>query len=713
MHKYSYKINLNLFTYRSCDSMETDILQLVLTRNNFNSFNPMQQKYIDFGFNQNAVISAPTASGKTITAEIFLLNEVINKKKKVIYTCPLRALANEHYLDFKKKYPEIKFSLSTGDLDSSSTYLKKFDVIFTTYEKLASLLRHKSEWLNLVGGLIIDEVHEIDSDRGPVLEVAITQLRNQLKNLDLLALSATIPNSSELAKWLNAKLIESDYRPTKLIQGISTQDLIEYNDFSKEDFDIEQKINLTFQNKNQILTFLNSRKRAESYAKKITSITKNFLNKKELTDLNFASQKILSVLEQPTEQCHTLADCVKQGSAFHHAGLLNEQKIIVEELFKTGKIKIISATTTVAAGVNLPADLVIIPSPYRFTKFGMDLIPVREYKQMVGRSGRPKYSTEGRSILNANSEKQKELFLEKYVNGEVEKITSKLSQISILKTHVLALISTGEIYNEKSIKSFFEKTFYATQASSINEIIDKVLQIITELKEYGFVKESNQTYSPTLIGKRVSDLFLDPESAYKIIQGLKSKKPFTDLSYLFLFTKANEFSPKFNIPKPLLNQIHQEYTTEFDILPYSEEELLYGQENLESYYSALVLKEWISETKEQDLFEKYNISPGILFNKNQIIEWLAYSIEELSKLIEIDKHIINSKKIGLRIKYGVRSELLPLIELKGIGRVRARKLYSAGIKSISDIKNNFSKVELIVGKNISDNIKKQLKLKFE
>jgi len=198
--------------------------QIVLEQNGFSSFNPMQQKALSKNlFEKNMVISAPTAAGKTIIMELAGLHSILNDKKKAIYTCPLRALASEHFNDFKKKYSKkfgIRAALSIGDFDSSSTYLKDYDIVFTTYEKLESLLRHRAEWLSSVGTLVVDEVHELDSDRGPTLEMVVTKMRFVSPRIKMVALSATIPNCREIAKWLEAELVESTYRPVKLAEGV-------------------------------------------------------------------------------------------------------------------------------------------------------------------------------------------------------------------------------------------------------------------------------------------------------------------------------------------------------------------------------------------------------------------------------------------------------------------------------------------------------------
>ncbi len=674
---------------------------LVLKANNFSDFNILQKKCIP-KIEKNLLVSAPTASGKTIIAELLMLKNALKENKKVIYTCPLKALASEHYNDFKKKYPMLKFALSTGDLDSSSSYLKKFDVIFTTFEKLSSLLRHRADWLSRVGCLIVDEIHEIDSDRGPVIETTITQLRNMQK-IQLLALSATINNAREISDWLGAELIESDYRPTTLFEGISLEKTIEYNNGFLEDLSIEELVEKNVGNK-QFIFFMNSRKRAESQSKKISKTTEKNLVEKDREKLKKISEKILGVLETPTEQCHNLSESVGKGCAFHHAGLLQKQRELVEKNFKNGLIRVICSTTTLSAGINTPADFVVIPSLYRYSSRGMVLIPVREYKQCAGRAGRPKFSTEGKSIIVSSNENQKDFFLEQFVNGEVEPVTSRLGEESVLRTMILGLIATNTIFDEKSVWSFFEKTLYAKQSGSVFEIYEKALDVVKQLEEFGFVKKENKIISCTLIGKRVSDLFLDPSSAFELLQALKSEKSFSEMSYLYAWCNCTEFSPKLRIPSKSKKIIFEEFQDRIREIPFSEEKIFFEHDSVETFFSALVLEKWVSEFSEQKLFEDFNLAPGALFGKTRVIEWLAYSTIELSKTIGVEKHFSPSKKLSLRVKHGVREELLPLVELKGVGRVRARKLFRAGIKSPSQLKKNPVKAESVLGKNVFEKI---------
>ena len=692
--------------------MPQKIPELVLKANGFEKYNPMQEACLN-KLEKNLVVSAPTASGKTVVAELFALQTVLNENKKVIYTCPLRALASEHYKDFKRKYSKqgdenkIKFAVSTGDLDSSSSYLKSFDVIMTTYEKLASLLRHKSEWLNDVGCIIVDEIHELDSDRGPVLEIALTQLRINNPKIKVLGLSATIPNAKELSEWLKAELVESDFRPTKLREGVLLDSEVEFNDNTTESGTLEEIIEENLKNDKQMLIFMNARKREEAMAKKVSEQTSPH-SKKNKEELEKISKKVLNALESPTEQCSSLAEKIIHGAAFHHAGLMNEQRELVENAFREGKIKVLCATPTLAAGVNTPADVVIIPSLYRFEKFGMELISVREYKQMAGRSGRPKFSTEGKSIVVANGDTQKDLLMEKFINGKIEEIESKLSIIPILRTHVLALIATNYINDIKSIESFFERTLYAHQLGNMGELLDNVLEIIEDLVEYKFVERKENHFFATILGKRVSDLFLDPDSASELITALNAKKTFTPFSYLYAWVNCLEFSPWLRPPKNVHAMVMEEISTRAELLPFSQEHVLFEPESVQKFFSAMMFEEWINEKREQELFKNYSLAPGALFGKAKIIEWLSYSTIELAKVLGQERHLVPVQKLGKRVKYGVREELLLLVELKGIGRVRARKLFSAGLKKPSEVKANLHKVEAVLGKKVAEDLAKQL-----
>lgn len=197
----------------------------------FTHLRPSQKKAVEAELfkKKNLLICTPTASGKTLVAEMAALNSIYNGEGKAIYIVPLKALASEKYEEFKNKYPDIKVALSIGESDSSDSYLEKYDLIVTTSEKLDSLLRHHAPWLRFISVVIVDEIHLLnDSTRGPTLEIVITILRQILKKVQIIALSATIGNPKQLAKWLGAELVEDDWRPVQLKKGVYLDGKIEF-----------------------------------------------------------------------------------------------------------------------------------------------------------------------------------------------------------------------------------------------------------------------------------------------------------------------------------------------------------------------------------------------------------------------------------------------------------------------------------------------------
>ena len=191
----------------------------------FPTLRPVQEKALDAGLLQgkSLLVCSPTGSGKTQVAEFSILQYFHEKKAKSIYVVPLKALASEKYQSFLKKYSSsgMRIGMSVGDTDSDDSYLGHYDLLITTSEKLDSLIRHRAVWLDLVRLLVVDEVHLLhDAGRGPTLEMVITMLKHLVPPLQVLALSATIGNPDELAKWLGAVLVQDSFRPCPLKQGI-------------------------------------------------------------------------------------------------------------------------------------------------------------------------------------------------------------------------------------------------------------------------------------------------------------------------------------------------------------------------------------------------------------------------------------------------------------------------------------------------------------
>lgn len=426
---------------------------------------------------KNLILASPTASGKTLIAELCALKHVLKRNGKVLYLTPLRALASEKYEDFKKytvirkrNGRRVSVGISTGDYDSSDPWLEKFNIIVTTNEKADSLLRHRTRWVNEISLVVADEVHLLNNaERGPTLEVVLARLMQVNPDAQFLALSATIKNAEEAAEWLKAGSITTEWRPVVLKEGVLLHDEIHFKDGGALKIEKPTKnpaMNLALhivKSGGQTLIFASTRRNSVSLAKKAATSMKTLISKPMKRSLTRIAERILATGER-TRISEQLAELVSQGTAFHHAGLGGGHRRIIENAFRDGKIKILTATPTLAFGVNLPARMVVIHDYRRYEPgYGYYPITVLEYKQMAGRAGRPRYDKIGEALLIARTEDERDYLMESYVLSEPERIWSKLAVERILRSHVLATIAADFAHTEQGIYDFFGRTFYAYQ----------------------------------------------------------------------------------------------------------------------------------------------------------------------------------------------------------------------------------------------------------
>ncbi len=668
------------------------------------TLNPMQAKAVMEGVidARKVLVCAPTASGKTLIAQLAMIKNFKETQKKSVYVVPLKALAQEKQTEFSGLFSQfgMKVESSTGDFDSDASELAIADVIIITIEKLDSLLRHKLPWLEKIGLAVVDEAHLLnDESRGATLEIVLVKLLDL--NCKMLALSATIPNSDEISKWLNAQLFVSDYRPTKLVHAIASETKVTYYDKKSGELSsqklltkntISELLRGVFDKKGQGLVFVSSRRFAESSAVENGPSTYICLTVEEKEKLEVLAQKVLKTFQTPTMQCKSLANCIRNGVAFHHAGIPSKQRTIIEEGYKNERaIKAIFATTTLAMGIDYPASIVIVKHLKRFTGAFSEFIPNFEVQQMCGRAGRPRYDKEGIAVLMC-APKDKEYVLDNYVYGAIEKIYSKLASAAILRMHCLGLLASEYCNSYESIYRFFERSLFAFQYGKTEELFEMIENVIFELKEMEFlVERKSGNLVATPLGRRVSELYIDPLSASEFVRFIKVKEPKSAFDYLFAINCATEMYPLVSIKRTEEMGLFAE-VEHLEMGKYLESH--YDERNfLERYKSAKLLEKWISEETEEAILEKFEIAPGILASRVRNAKWLAYSIAELAYMLNETNSYREGKKAMRRIKYGIKEELLDLCRTRGIGRVRARKLFGNGITT-SEMYSKLSKSEV-------------------
>ena len=683
----------------------------------FKELYPPQAEAIERGLldGKRMLLAMPTASGKTLLAELAMLKAALQGRRS-LYIVPLRALATEKYDSFCKfKSLGVAVGISTGDFDKRDERLGKNQIIIATSEKADSLMRNGAAWVKDLAVLVVDEIHLLnDAGRGPTLEMTITKLRRLNPKMQVIGLSATVANGREIANWLEAEWVSSDWRPVRLREGVICNGKLVFPD---GEADLETKrdealalVKDTLSKEAQILIFENSRRNAEAAASKLCGL----VPPGQETDA--LSESILATGE--SETCQRLASCVSKGIAFHHAGLLPEQRRLVEQGFRENKIKVIASTPTLAAGLNLPARRVLIKSYKRYEYgSGMVPIPVIEYRQMAGRAGRPGLDPYGESFLIAKSNAEMQELMEHYIFGSPEEIWSKLASESALRTHLLSTIAADFVSSEQELKEFIGTTFYAHQQDPwhLDATLERVLEFLVE---NGMIKGSpTGDLCPTRLGSLVSRLYIDPLSAVIMIENLQSKgakesqkdrKPLekkkpSDLALMHLIT----MTPDMDL---LYVQAADSWVEEF-IEAHQDE--LNDEENydflLREAKTTAMLMDWIGEVREELISDRYRIGPGDIRREAETAEWLMHSLAELSKHRELGI-TFKAEQLSQRIHYGAGQDLLSLLNLKGIGRVRARKLYQAGVTSVEKLKSaDSSEIARLLGPKIAEKVIGQLK----
>ena len=692
---------------------------------------PPQEEAVKAGAleGKNLVLASPTASGKTLVAEFCALKHILERNGKVVYLTPLRALANEKFEEFKKYTTitkksgrKIRVGISTGDFDSTDAWLERFDVIITTNEKADSLLRHRTKWMDDISLVVADEVHLLnEAERGPTLEVVLARLMLTNPDVQILALSATINNVDEIAQWLKAEYVTTEWRPVTLKEGVLLHEEIQYRDGDARK--IEKKtgdptLNLvlnTVRTGGQALVFASTRKNAAVLAKRIAGETELVLSKPAKRSLEHDANRILATGER-TRLGESLAELVKCGTAFHHAGLGGGHRRLIEDAFRQGRIKVLTATPTLAFGVNLPARTVVIHDYRRYEAgYGYYPISVLEYKQMAGRAGRPKYDKTGEAILVAKTNDEADYLLESYILARPERIWSRLAVERIMRTHVLATVAADYAHTERGIYEFFGKTFYAFQYD-VNAIKGIVAKILKYLYDEDMIEVFGDDINATRFGKRVSELYVDPFSAVVIRDALRRKPGLlTDFSLLHMIAHTPDMGPvlrPYTREQDEISVFLEEHKQELLVAPPDEwQDSIAYEQFLGEVKTAMTLDAWIEEVSEDTLIEKFRVQPGDLYRTIENAKWLLHATHELAQLFSSKEMLPQIHELRQRVEKGVKKELLPLVRLEGVGRVRGRIIYDAGYKTAEEIKratmNDLASLPLI-GPKLAKKIKEQV-----
>ena len=668
------------------ENLSNDIKTIINTAYPYiKEFNPAQKAVIESGYledKSNYIISIPTASGKTVLGILPALKTILNGGK-AIYAAPLHSIQNEKVKEFKA-FEE--HGIKVGKHPSNS------DLSVMVFESFDALTRFSWNVLREVDTLIIDEFHMIgEYSRGPTLESAITRAKIINPSLRIIALSATLKNIDEIEQWLDGKTVEHNYRPVPLNKEVLDAEM--FNTKNKNDV-IVKIVEKAIEDNSQALSFVSTRRFTESLATYVAKKIDKKTTKEQKQKFKQVADKLLEVPKKkgslPTTTCLKLAEAAEKGVVFHHAGLFNEQKEIIEDEFRKGNILMITATPSLMYGVNLPSKYVVIRDHTRWTSNGPASIPVFDYEQMSGRAGRPQYDDVGYSYLVAKTMDEAFDLEARYVNGEIELTNSKLidNKDAIYK-QIIAQIASSLSKNLDDLNDFFGKTLYGFQMKnnpsmsmfaqdSLNWELESALEF---LLQNGIIRATPEGLKTTDFGNLIAKSNYAVETAVKIKEYVSTMEKLNPAEMIYALAETPDL--------PLIS--FKGRKSKDPVRDKLSECGLFAVDIGNPEATAVSLIEWIDERNEYEIENAYNVYSASTrrsaYEASRLVKFAKNTLEVLGNY----SNLKDMDYLSARLYYGVKEDIIPLVVgVKRLGRKRARLL----MKTFGDNLSEASEKEL-------------------
>ncbi|XP_059214014.1 helicase POLQ-like [Centropristis striata] len=681
---------------------------------------------------KNLIYSLPTSGGKTLVAEILILRELLCRKKDCLFILPyislvqekVRGLATfgleldfmvEEYAGSKGRFPPVKRR------NNKSLYI-------ATIEKAHSLVNSLIETgrIDNLGLVVVDELHMLgDGSRGAIIEMTLSKVLYTTKSTQIIGMSATLGNIRDLQKFLRAENYTNDFRPVQLKEYVKLQDTIYEVDPKEEDcFRFSRLLNFKYSSSMQkldpdhiialvtevipthsCLVFCPTKKNCENVAAMICKYLKE-----EFLRLREAEKAVL--LSQLRESgggavCPVLKRTVPYGLAYHHSGLTAEERRLVEEAYSSGVLCLLACTSTLAAGINLPARRVILRSPY----VAADFLKRSQYKQMVGRAGRAGIDAVGESILILQDKDRN--MAKTLVCAPMENCYSQLLQDEGkgLLSLILSLIGLNVTTSVKQLLDFLSGTLLWVQQqqlceeASLTEEVQQQVDLLRD-KQLVTVAADGLTLQVTRLGRATYKGSVDlsySDLLYRdLCKGLEALLLNSYLHLVYLVT-----------PYDLVSQCKPDWRTfftQFTRLSIAEQKMAAAVGVPESFvarkaagqtvrkpvdleavsrmYLALVIFCLLKESSVWIVAEKFQLSRGfvqsLLSSSAAFCSCVLHFTEELEELWPFKSLLA---ELTRRLSYCVTAELVPLMEVAGVMESRAKQLYNAGYKTLTQLAN--------------------------
>ncbi|XP_030046424.1 helicase POLQ-like [Microcaecilia unicolor] len=688
---------------------------------------------------KNLIYSLPTSGGKTLVAEILILQELLCRQRDVLMILPYVAIVQEKVRGLSAFGVELNFLVeeyagSKGRFPPIKRRVKK-SVYVATIEKGHSLINSLIETgrVDDLGLVVIDELHMLgEGSRGAILEMSLAKILYTSKTTQIIGMSATLNNVEDLQQFLKAEYYTNDFRPVQLKEYVKLQDSIyEVNTKAENYFIFSRLLNYKYSSNMQkmdpdhlialvtevipnysCLVFCPTKKNCENVAEMICK----YLSKGYITHREKDKQNLIKELKNIGDGglCPVLKRTVPFGIAYHHSGLTNDERKLIEEAYSAGVLCLLTCTSTLAAGVNLPARRVVIRAPY----VARDFLKRAQYKQMIGRAGRAGIDTAGESILIAQ-EKEKQL-VKDLISRPLENCYSSLlhDYCKGVQSLFLSLIGLKISKTPEEIYHFMCGTFFSVQQKHLSKeksIWDITRESLEYLMEKGLISgqltiEKEQEYQETLqvsnLGQAIFKGSIDLAYSDILYRDLKKGLEglvldnFLHLIYLVTpYDMVSHCNPDWMIYLRQLNMLsptEQKLTATVGVPESLIAKKASGQAVkkgidcgiVNRLYLAFVLYALLKETNIWNVSEKFILSRGyvqnLLNSAASFASCVLHFCEELDEFWAYRPLLIEVTK---RLTYCVKTELIPLMEVGGVLEARAKQLYNAGYKTIAHLAN--------------------------
>jgi helicase len=687
---------------------------------------PVQERAVkEFGLfaDGNLIVFSPTSSGKTFVGEMAAV-KAARENTKVFYLVPQKALADEKFQEFRQRYAKagIKVVVSSRDHREYDEDIERrdFQIAVVVFEKMQALLVSRPQLMEAVGLVVVDELQLItDGTRGPTLELLLTKLRIAGSKPRILGLSAVLGRSQVLAEWLGARLLVDTRRPVELRKGVLCRGSFTYHEHNsgqrgEEEFPecpSEKRHELILaaadeltRHGEQVLVFLPDRVATVTFAQLLAERVR-------LPSLDVAIEELRE--QEETHAREALLQVLSSSVAFHNADLSPEERGLVERHFRSGGIRVLFSTSTLAMGLNLPVKNVILDGKRwqflrRYARWSLEDITKSEYENMSGRAGRLAFTNDfGRSILVTYSPFEAEVWLKHYVGSDFEDIVPTLKDAP-LENHAVNLLASGLAQSQSELLDLLLSSFtgfvYWQSKMSREEFLGDLDRALKLCIDGGLARlGANDTLHITELGRACATKGIGVDTAIALAEWARQARS-AALSEIEVLT-ALSFSPagsevyvsmgKHERPRSDYRAELQRRAVDAGVADrpvfrrFAESQTSLEYEDAKALKKAIFLVDWIDEVKTKDIEKCYRVWAGALRRVGEEYAWLAEALAAVAQACGWpDARCRQIESLSERLVHGVRGDALPLARLRvrGLGRALIRRLVAAGYADVDTLR---------------------------